>query len=131
MSIESQGHFLPYIFQVLYVLCFTRPRYQVSVYRTIGPLVINRTVPFMSQSFIACSAILCPFMPNDRSLLVSSFRLIHSIPPQKLLCCLKLALYTRQQVHIKCLPIETYLFSVIPKLGTFYCSCPCFHVYAG
>ena len=30
---------LPYIFQVLYVLCFTRPRYQVSVY--IGPLVIK------------------------------------------------------------------------------------------
>ena len=27
---------LPYIFQVLY---FTRPRHQVSVYRTIGPLV--------------------------------------------------------------------------------------------
>ena len=25
---------LTYIFQVLYVLCFTRPRYQVSVYRT-------------------------------------------------------------------------------------------------
>ena len=39
MSIESQGHFLPYIFQVLYVLCFSRPRYQVSVYRTIDPLV--------------------------------------------------------------------------------------------
>ena len=33
---------LPYIFQVLYVLCFTRPRYQVSVNRTIGPLVIKR-----------------------------------------------------------------------------------------
>ena len=30
---------LPYIFQVLYVLCFTWTRYQVSVYRTIGPLV--------------------------------------------------------------------------------------------
>ena len=30
---------LPYIFHVLYILCFTRPRYQVSVYRTIGPLV--------------------------------------------------------------------------------------------
>ena len=31
-----------YIFQVLYVLWFTRPRYmyQVSVYRTIGPLVL-------------------------------------------------------------------------------------------
>ena len=33
---------LPYIFQVLYVLCFTRPRYQVSVYRTIGPLVFSK-----------------------------------------------------------------------------------------
>ena len=32
---------LPYIFQVLYVLCFTRPRYQVSVCRTIGPLVFS------------------------------------------------------------------------------------------
>ena len=32
---------LPYIFQVLYVLCFTRPRNQVSVYRTIGPLVLS------------------------------------------------------------------------------------------
>ena len=31
---------LPYCFQVLYVLYFTRPRHQVSVYRTIGPLVI-------------------------------------------------------------------------------------------
>ena len=30
---------LPYIFLVLYVLCFSRSRYQVSVYRTIGPLV--------------------------------------------------------------------------------------------
>ena len=32
---------LPYIFHVLYVLCFTRPTYQVSVYRTIGPLVLT------------------------------------------------------------------------------------------
>ena len=32
-------YILPYIFKVLYVLCFTRPRYQVSVYRTIGALV--------------------------------------------------------------------------------------------
>ena len=32
---------LPYIFQVLYVLCFTRPRYQVNVYRTTGPLGFN------------------------------------------------------------------------------------------
>ena len=31
---------LPHLFQVLYVLCFTRLYYQVSVYRTIGPLVL-------------------------------------------------------------------------------------------
>ena len=39
MSIESHGHFFAHIlFQVLFVLRLTRPRYQVSVYRTIGPL---------------------------------------------------------------------------------------------
>ena len=53
----------------------------------------NGTVPFMSQSFIAGSAILCLFMPNDRSLWDSS--LIPSIPLQELLCRLKFALYTR------------------------------------
>ena len=68
---------------------------------------INRTVPLMSKSFIACSAILCPFMPNDRSLWVSS--LIPSIPPQKLLCRFELALYTRHKIHISCFRIETYL----------------------
>ena len=30
---------LPYIFKVMHVLCLNRPRYQVSVFRTIGPLV--------------------------------------------------------------------------------------------
>ena len=39
VRIEGQGHFCTVYFQVLYVLCFTRPRYQVSVNRTIGPLV--------------------------------------------------------------------------------------------
>ena len=56
----------------------------------------NLTVPFMNQSFIAGSAILCHFMPNDRSLWGSS--LIPSIPPQKLLCRFKLAPYTRHKV---------------------------------
>ena len=41
VSIEGQCHFFTVYFQVLYVLCFSRPRYQVSVYRTIGPLVMN------------------------------------------------------------------------------------------
>ena len=58
VSIEGQGHFLTIYFPgfvctrpryqvsvyrtigpLVYVLCFTRPRYQVSVYRTNGPLL--------------------------------------------------------------------------------------------
>ena len=39
MSFKDQGRFFTIYFQVLYVLCFTWPRYKVSVYRTIGPLV--------------------------------------------------------------------------------------------
>ena len=37
---------LPYIFQALYVLCFSRHIYQVSVYRTIGPLVSEFALKF-------------------------------------------------------------------------------------
>ena len=44
---------LPYIFQVLYALCFTRPRYQVSVYRTIGPLVVEYNEKMRSFGNIA------------------------------------------------------------------------------
>ena len=39
-------------FQVLYVLCFTRPRYQVRVYRTTGPLVYLIAFMFI---FISCT----------------------------------------------------------------------------
>ena len=53
----------------------------------------NGTVPIINQSFIAGSAILCLFMPNDRPLRDSS--LIPSIPLQKFLCRFKFALYTR------------------------------------
>ena len=37
--LRSRSFHYHIFFQVLYVLCFTRPRYQVRVYRTIGPLV--------------------------------------------------------------------------------------------
>ena len=50
MSIEGQGHFFNIIFQVLYVLCFSRPRYQVSVFRTIGPLVIFAFIVSLRKS---------------------------------------------------------------------------------
>ena len=39
MGIEGQGHFFTVYFPGFYVLCFTKLRYQVSVYRTIGSLV--------------------------------------------------------------------------------------------
>ena len=52
------------------------------------------TLPFMGQSFIAGSAILCHIMLNNRTLWGSS--LIHSIPSQKLLCNLKQSLHTSQ-----------------------------------
>ena len=41
MSIEGQGHFFTIYFSgfICFVLYLCRPRYQVSVYRTIGPLV--------------------------------------------------------------------------------------------
>ena len=43
MSIEGQGHFFTIYFPgfVCFVLYY-RPRYQVSVYRTIGPLVFQK-----------------------------------------------------------------------------------------
>ena len=50
MSIEGQSHIVTIYFAgfftsllfyyYLYILCFIRPMYQVSVYRTIGPLVM-------------------------------------------------------------------------------------------
>ena len=43
MSIEGQGHFLTIYFPGF--VC-TRPRYQVSVYRTIGPLVFFNLAVF-------------------------------------------------------------------------------------
>ena len=40
MSIKGQGHIFSIYFPgFFYILCFTWPRYQVSIYRTIGPLV--------------------------------------------------------------------------------------------
>ena len=44
---------LPYIFQVLFVLCFTRSRYQVSVYRTNGPLVYDTALLIMVRKLDA------------------------------------------------------------------------------
>ena len=41
MSIEGQGHFFTIYLPGFVYLCFTRPRYQVSIYRTNGPLVLK------------------------------------------------------------------------------------------
>ena len=42
MSIEGQGHFFTLFVSMFCMFCaFPRPRYQVSVYRTIGPLAMG------------------------------------------------------------------------------------------
>ena len=67
---------LPYIFQVLYVLCFTRPRYQVSVYRTIGPLVIAELLQIFRQNFYSntsCFSLFWLYLGNSQ---VSVYRTI-------------------------------------------------------
>ena len=56
---------LPYILQVLYVLCFSRPRYQVSVYRTIGPLVIKILSEYLVQSELSILPVTCNVYTND------------------------------------------------------------------
>ena len=57
MSIEGQGHFLTLFFSRFCIFCaYTRPRYQSSVYRTIGTLVN----PF-SRDLIPFVRIINPF----------------------------------------------------------------------
>ena len=46
VSIEGLGHFFSIYFPGFVCFVFTRPRYQVSVYRTIGPLVEFCTLQF-------------------------------------------------------------------------------------
>ena len=58
---------LLYIFQVLYVLCFTRPRYQVSVYRTIGPLVTFQHALFVNTRKLPANASICSTERSDIS----------------------------------------------------------------
>ena len=57
---------LPYIFQVLYVLRFTRPRNQVSVYRTIDPLVFKVMDVEELELKIAIVGLLWSFLQNER-----------------------------------------------------------------
>ena len=67
----------------MYVLCFTRPRYQVSVYRTIGPLVIvlflkgkNVLVPiFYTHLYLE------PKILNDHNTKVQ--KMFHAVLPLK------------------------------------------------
>ena len=75
----------------------------------------NHTVPFMSQSFIAGPAILCHFMPNDLSPRGSS--LISSIPPQKLLCRLKISPLHKSQSSYELFVLK-HIYSY-PKLTHF------------
>ena len=78
----------------------------------------NRTVTFMSQSFIAGSVIFCHFISNARSLWGSS--VISSIPPQKLLCRIKIRPLHTSQSSFELFCIETYLLRLhYPKWTLF------------
>ena len=81
----------------------------------------NQTVPFMSQSFIADSAILCHFMPNNQPLWVH-LCLIHCtfFTTSVLLCKLTLALYTRHKFHMSCFHIEISIKASYPKWTHFF-----------
>ena len=70
---------LPYIFQVLYVLFFTRSRYQVSVYRTNGPLVFK---PLLQFTLIAQEQLsgYCQFINMSRSYLHSNIIFYSNTP---------------------------------------------------
>ena len=64
MSIEGQGHFLTIYFPGFICFVLNRPRYQVSVYRTNGPLV------YFSEEKVRCSyfsikSMLMVFNSND------------------------------------------------------------------
>ena len=72
MSIKVKVISLPYIFQVLYVLCFSRPKYQVSVYRTIGPLVANVKTKTQDSCVEADQCLCFPYIDNAIPLQVSN-----------------------------------------------------------
>ena len=55
LSIDGLGYFFTIYFSRFCMFCFTRPRYQVRVSRTIGPLVyflFNRFLAHLSQRLI-------------------------------------------------------------------------------
>ena len=68
MNIEGLGHFFTtYIFQVVYVLCFNRPIYQVSVYRTLVLWFIGASEVgffFMFISFLGQNHVSKPYIPR-------------------------------------------------------------------
>ena len=74
---------LPYIFKVVYVLCFTRPRYQVSVYRTIGPLVIDSYLKFQSDFDIPSSN--AGFLKEPIACLIANQNAAYSFDPRSFL----------------------------------------------
>ena len=65
----------------MYVLCFSRPRYQVSVYRTIGPLVskfYHRHYELISNFNVGLKSLLLPGLsePEFYGDLVNKFKKI-------------------------------------------------------
>ena len=68
-------------FLVLYVLCFTRPRYQVSVYRTTGPLVFcSNDKPGLTSTYFTARSNLANYAFRWKNVTVMySFEIIASL----------------------------------------------------
>ena len=64
---------LSYIFPVLYVLSFTKPPYQVSVYRTIGPLVCICERKVQISCTVTAQLISAFFIPPPQTVFVGGY----------------------------------------------------------
>ena len=69
MSIEGQDHFFTIYFPGFVCFVLTTQRYQVTVYRTIGPLVF--------EVFGHRELIICPIDSNGDSLVFDSLIILH------------------------------------------------------
>ena len=105
---------LPYIFQVLYVLCFTRPRYQVSVCRTIGPLVFMRgAAPHRSHKFN--NSFFYPTFMGVKLMLASLFG--QAVCEPTLITQLHLSMLEKKRYYT-CWRVPTNVIAIILFVGT-------------
>ena len=138
VSIEGQGHFLALFFYRFCMLCvFTRPRYRVSVYRTIGPLVYNIYLLFWlfiylrseGRTLVLIAPVLCHCFPVT----IAVYRVYVMLFLKFLLTRVKLPYSPHQHFFLYCVvanimvtcaynlqPLSPLFHIVVVKLGFTY-----------